>query len=221
MNAFEDRDDEELEFNPDHSDEVEFDPDHVGNGPIPLFPLPNVFLIPGAMLPLHIFEPRYRRLVKDLLDCPGRLVIGTILVPDGGEPAEVGRVESLGGLGFLESYQALPDGRFLVLVRGLARVRVHECASSEPYRKVQFDILHDIPVPAQEEGALEEQLRDAIGQRAGPHLELPDGLAVSQLADLLIMHLKLPPETMSELFNLQEVSMRARRALNEHESPAA
>ena len=109
-----------------------------------------------------------------------------------------------------EAFQRAADG-----LEEVARVGA-ECDVKlllEPLHPEETNFLQSV------EEALE--LRDAIGQRAGPYLELPEGLPVSQLADLLIMHLKLPPETMSELFNLQEVSARARRALNEHESQAA
>ena len=44
----------------------------------PLFPLPNVFLFPGCVMPLHVFEPRYRQMVEDLLDGPGQVVMGTL-----------------------------------------------------------------------------------------------------------------------------------------------
>ena len=42
---------------------------------VPLFPLPNVFLFPGQVLPLHIFEPRYRKMIADVLDGPGRIAV--------------------------------------------------------------------------------------------------------------------------------------------------
>ncbi|HEX5054111.1 MAG TPA: LON peptidase substrate-binding domain-containing protein, partial [Planctomycetota bacterium] len=49
------------------------------NSPVPIFPLPGAFLFPHQVMPLHVFEPRYREMVEDLLDSPGRLVIGTQL----------------------------------------------------------------------------------------------------------------------------------------------
>jgi hypothetical protein len=48
----------------------------------PVFPLPGVFLFPGQIMPLHVFEPRYRQMIEDSLDGPGRLVIGTVLEKD-------------------------------------------------------------------------------------------------------------------------------------------
>jgi Lon protease-like protein len=46
---------------------------------IPVFPLPNVVLFPNVFLPLHIFEPRYRQMIEDLLDGPGQIVMGTVV----------------------------------------------------------------------------------------------------------------------------------------------
>ena len=86
---------------------------------VPLFPLPNLFLIPGALLPLHIFEERYRTMARDLLDSAGRLVLGTVLKEEGAAMGSNPTIEPLAGLGYLENYQILPDGRFLILVRGL------------------------------------------------------------------------------------------------------
>ncbi len=194
---------------------------------IPLLPLPNLFLIPGSLLPLHIFEARYRDLVQALLDSTGRLVLGTVL---GGEEdesdessadessADEAAVEPLAGLGYLENYQLLPDGRYLILVRGLARVSFTEKESDRSYRLVDYLVVEDVPVPDGERNELEHALRDAISNRAGEYFELPDGLRIGQLADLLLMHLKLPPARMSELLQLKEVSHRARRILDLHDT---
>ena len=53
-------------------------PDEPVRRVVPLFPLPQVWLFPYVVLPLHVFEERYRQMVEDSLDGPGRIVLGTI-----------------------------------------------------------------------------------------------------------------------------------------------
>src|ERR1700750_3017794 len=100
---------------------------------IPLFPLPDVVLLPGTLLPLHVFEPRYRSMVSDAL--AGERTIGmTMLAPgaDAGEAAPpVHRVATAGEI--VES-EALPDGRFNILLEGRFRFRVIDEAPPRPYR---------------------------------------------------------------------------------------
>ena len=66
---------------------------------VPLFPLPNLFLFPGTVMPLHIFEPRYRQMIEDSLDGPGRLVIGTVLEGHQDQLADTPPVHEIAGLG--------------------------------------------------------------------------------------------------------------------------
>jgi Lon protease-like protein len=88
---------------------------------LPLFPLP-VVLFPGAPMPLHVFEPRYRQMVARCVEADGRF--GLIYHdpdrhgPYGLEPGGIGCVAEI-----LE-YQPLPDGRSMILVRGDERFRV-------------------------------------------------------------------------------------------------
>jgi Lon protease-like protein len=90
---------------------------------LPLFPLP-VVLFPGAPMPLHIFEPRYRRMVARCLEYDKRF---GLLYHDSDERGpflnEKGRV---GTVAFIEHFQILPDGRSLILARGQDRFEIRE-----------------------------------------------------------------------------------------------
>jgi Lon protease-like protein len=105
---------------------------------VPLFPLPGAILFPRSQLPLHIFEPRYREMVRDAVDGAGR--IGMIqphrLDDDNRAPLyEVGCVGDLVGL------EELEDGRFNIVLLGSNRFRlVREEGPEEPYRCAQVDI---------------------------------------------------------------------------------
>ena len=76
--------------------------------PVPMFPLPGVFLFPSQILPLHVFEERYRQLVEDCLDGPGRILVPTVV--GAGEPPPVLPVAGLGDPAIGPQGKAIPAG---------------------------------------------------------------------------------------------------------------
>ena len=92
---------------------------------LPLFPLPNVVLFPHALLPLHIFEDRYREMVRDILTGERYLAMGFIS-PDARAEDERPPVASIAGVGEVVMAHELPDGRFNLIVRGLLGSIPHE-----------------------------------------------------------------------------------------------
>ena len=114
-------------------------------GRLPMFPLPNVVLLPNTFLPLHIFEPRYRKLTRDVLDGDKLLAMAFQLGEEheyDGPPA----VAPIAGVGEIVLAQALPDGRYNLVLRGRARVHIdRELSSDEPYRMVQATEIPDDP----------------------------------------------------------------------------
>lgn len=99
---------------------------------VPIFPLPNVVLFPSALLPLHIFEPRYRAMVADALD--GERLIGLVMLRPGWEPhyEETPDVYPVGCAGFITHADRLPDGRFNIMLRGMEKFRI---AGERPARE--------------------------------------------------------------------------------------
>jgi Lon protease-like protein len=91
---------------------------------IPIFPLPNVVLFPSALLPLHIFEPRYRAMVADALE--SERLIGLVMLRPGWESNYDGTPEvyPVGCAGFITHADRLPDGRFNIMLRGLQKFRI-------------------------------------------------------------------------------------------------
>lgn len=116
---------------------------------LPLFPLP-VVLFPGAQLPLHIFEPRYRRMVARCLEYDRRF--GLIFHdPDRLGPflAEPGRV---GCIAHIEHFQILPDGRSLLVARGVDRFRIVDgLESGEPFYEAVAEPVEDASRAGEEE----------------------------------------------------------------------
>jgi hypothetical protein len=102
---------------------------------VPIFPLAGALLFPRAKLPLHIFEPRYRAMVRDTL--AGDRLIAMVQPKDQREPAAVFEV---GCLGRIVGSEELEDGRFNIVLEGLARFRIAgEADVATPYRQVDLD----------------------------------------------------------------------------------
>jgi len=112
---------------------------------LPIFPLPGAVLLPRAMVPLHVFEPRYRKMTRDCEE--GGKVLALANIPDedaaGAKPP---RVLPVVGVGVLARVDHLPDGRFNIVLRGTGRARItEELRSGEPYRLVRAEILEPAP----------------------------------------------------------------------------
>jgi uncharacterized protein len=121
---------------------------------IPIFPLPDAVLFPHTLLPLHIFEPRYREMVRDCLAGDRRLAM--VLLRPGWEKDYYGRppVHSIAGAGEIIQHEALPDGRFNILVRGTMRISISaELPPDKAYRVVRARPLAD-RYPAEGPGLL-------------------------------------------------------------------
>ncbi|MSO31173.1 MAG: hypothetical protein EXQ48_09610 [Acidobacteria bacterium] len=112
---------------------------------IPLFPLPDVVLFPDVDLPLMIFEPRYRAMVTDALKGDG--MIGMVLLRPGYEADYEGRppIYAIGCAGKIARSELLPDGRYLIQLRGLVKFRVTSEDQSRPYRLASVDAMPDLP----------------------------------------------------------------------------
>lgn len=110
---------------------------------IPIFPLPNVVLFPQVFLPLHVFEPRYRAMVSDVLE--GDRIIGMTLLTPGWETDYEGRpaVFPIGCAGLVTHAERLDDGRFNIILRGLEKFRVIEEDTSKPYRLARVEALDE------------------------------------------------------------------------------
>lgn len=109
---------------------------------LPIFPLPNVVLLPGTALPLNVFEPRYLELVDHVLE-HGHHIGVPLLRPRGERTADRRPpIEPVFGVGKLSFHVRLPDGRRLIRLEGLGRVRVvRELAMEHLFRQVEVVAL--------------------------------------------------------------------------------
>jgi Lon protease-like protein len=141
--------------------------DDVRSEDLPLFPLGTV-LLPGAALPLHIFEPRYRRLVVDLVtgEVPGKQ-FGVIAVREGWTADDDGLdgLHAVGCTALLRDVRRLSDGRYDIVTRGTRRFRLLELDSdARPYHTGRVEWIPDAepePVAAATMGSLVAAARDA------------------------------------------------------------
>ena len=143
---------------------------------VPIFPLPDVALFPQTLLPLHVFEARYRMMVIDALERNRRLAIVRLQPGYEAGYADKPAVHAVGGLGEIVSCERLATGRYNILLRGEARLRIeHELPTDTLYRVVRARRLDDAE-PAAEAAPELARIRAACRSLLG---------ALSRPADLL------------------------------------
>ena len=115
------------------------------NSPVAVFPLPNTVFFPETVLPLHIFEPRYRQMVREAVAGSGLLAV--TLLKSGWESDYYGNppVEDIATVGAIRDLEPLPDGRFNLRLVGLQRVRLGRVVQERPYRSMEFEPIPELP----------------------------------------------------------------------------
>jgi Lon protease-like protein len=129
----------------------------------PMFPLGTV-LFPGAFLPLHVFEPRYRAMTQECL--AGDRSFGVVLIERGSEVGGGDTRVDVGTRAAIADARELDDGRWLLGVFGAERIRVVEWLPDEGYPRALVDLLEE-PDPSdssvERAARVESQLRRALG----------------------------------------------------------
>lgn len=163
---------------------------------IPIFPLGEVVLFPDTLLPLHIFEPRYREMVSDALS--GDRTIGMVLVRGVDGPIDPAPPESpdhpeiypVGCAGRIVQHEKFEDGRSMVVLQGKTKFRVkQETDGAEPYRVAEVQALYEAPPPADRvrewQKALEVEIGDYVRALGGDTSVLDDAFAKLELEGLV------------------------------------
>jgi Lon protease-like protein len=181
---------------------------------LPLFPLPLI-LFPGTVIPLHIFEPRYRQMVDDVMEGDKRF---GLLYHDPHEAgpflSETGRI---GTVAEIRRRQLLPGGRSLILVRGLHRFRIlSELEGEALYYEATVGPYEDRPMEDQD--ALVRQRKKSLGLfksvlRTQAHV--PDALPTFRLKEELSFKLaaavRMDPFWQQELLEMRDEVARLAR----------
>lgn len=203
-------------------------------GTAPLFPLPGTVLFPHILLPLHIFEPRYRQMTADLLK--GNRLLAMAQLKPSNEPSDPlaselthpgfleGRpaIHSTVCLGQVVAEERLPDGRYYMVLQGLARARVlsEETDTGLPYRIGNLKLLQDY-YPSnptidrqahweQIQGGFRELFPDVPLDRLFQQTKTSD-VPLGILCDILAYAMKLKPSDLQRLLDQVNVDLRSGR----------
>ena len=178
---------------------------------IPLFPLPGVVLLPGTLLPLHIFEPRYRAMVADALS--GENTIGMAMLKPGSERAgAVPEIFPIGGAGRIIASERLSDGRYDIVLQGVFRYRVLDESPPSPYRVARVEEIESIPFRTDAEASrVSAEARSLFSEISGA-MSLPplpeETLSPERLGSELALRLRYEPSELQELLELDSLPSR-------------
>jgi len=180
---------------------------------IPLFPLPEVVLFPNVDRPLLIYEPRYREMVADALK--GDRTIGMVRLRPGFEKDYDGRppIDAVGCAGVIQESEQLPDGRYIILLRGLTTFRVLSEDQRKPYRLARVEIIPEL-VKDEDRGPLSaarERLATLLVTVLPAGAEPPDpAFDDAEFVNLVAQALKMPESERQDLLERASVLSRAR-----------
>ncbi len=189
-------------------------------GRLPIFPLKGVHLFPQTLLPLHVFEPRYREMVVHALRRTERAIAIASLLP-GFEADYEGRppVDAVMGAGIILQAHPHEDGRFDLVVRGVQRVRMlSEHPPEHLFREIHAEALEETPVEAEDPRhdrlrSLLSQLAQVAPQAARPiRAMLEQSTGPAMLADLVAAHVMTDAEVCQNMLETLDVGARLDRA---------
>lgn len=182
---------------------------------IPIFPLPNVVLFPQVMLPLHIFEPRYRKMVRDT-EAKSPPLIGMALLRGNWQEQYEGNPEvfSVGCAGEMVRVAPLPDGRFNILLQGMRRYHIQEEIFTEGYRQARVE--WDPPLKEDLDAGRRQALRQLLDRYLKKNEHVQKFLSDSSIDDdffvnFFAFHLDFLPIEKQSLLEVQPLVERADR----------
>lgn len=196
--------------------------------PFPIFPLPGLTLFPHTHLPLHTFEERYRNLIEDILRRPEsehwfgvatqveKLVEGGLGVPP---------LFSVSGIGRIEEFQRMPDGRFMLTLKGIGRARLRaEQTIINGYRTFTGTWMPDAE-PADDSklaGGMGVEIKSLavalLREQADKFRKLLAGhIPLGHLCDMICGYLPLEPDFKLRMMDCSVVMNRAAAIISELE----
>jgi len=181
---------------------------------MPVMALSGVTLFPNALLPLYIFEPRYREMLTQVLAGDRIFAVGMVR-PDTGEES----IFPVAGAGLVRACVEQPDGTSQLILQGLARVRFDDFAQTDPYligRTSEFSTIRD----DEESGAeLGKELQEICRGLVSRGVELPDTFTQAigelddpaMLGDLVAQHLVRDPLAAQKILSADRLTERLRQ----------
>jgi Lon protease-like protein len=195
-------------------------PDTLIPSSAPVFPLPNLVFFPRTVLPLHIFEERYRRMTAEALATDGCIAM-TLMRPDdvpanGGSPL----YHEIGCLGKISTSSKTEDGRYYLELAGLKKVELGEVLGSEPYLRARVQPI-DEKVPLDEaDGSHDELVRllgacgvllQEISDSDFPLVSIRQGLPYENVVNSISFHLGIPPKVKQSLLEENDIRSRCQK----------
>jgi Lon protease-like protein len=171
------------------------------SGVVPIFPLPEVVLFPGAGLPLHVFEPRYLAMVADACQGEGLLALTTLLPGWEDDAGGAPRFHPLATVGRIGQIERLDDGRLNLVLAGLERARLEEEYTNLPYRKARARVEPDVAVDEDDPEIVETRgrllavygyLQQLMSGSTRVHLMPTEGVTFETTVHTLCQALDLP-----------------------------
>lgn len=178
---------------------------------LPIFPLKNVVLFPGMVLPLHIFEPRYREMINHCID--NQLPFGVVLIEEGEEVGKAAVPHKIGTAAKIVRIERLPDGRMNITTIGTERFEIQELHYNRSYLTATVRTL--VTVNGSTKAAIEMAQR--IRTRLVAYIELISKINNTELAldrlpedalsltFLVAIALQVPAEHKQEILQLQSI----------------
>ena len=187
---------------------------------LPIFPLPNLVFFPQTRIPLHVFEPRYRQLIADVVERDQRF--GIVLLQPGWEADYFGAppVHPCGTMARIEHSMTLDDGRYNLVLFGETRFRIIDEVAREPYRTVRVSAWPQTERDPTEAYAQrtwlaelsQQYLRFFPDQEAVPEVETA---GLEALTNSLIMALQLDVPEKQRLLEIDDLVSRAEEVAGE------
>ena len=184
------------------------------SGIVPLFPLSTVVFFPNTLLPLHIFEKRYREMLTDSLD--SEKIIAMALLRPGWEENYQGNPDifEIAGMGRIVSSETFSDGRSNIVLYGLKRIRILNIVEEKPYRKAHVEILENSDIPHEDSyrNSIKQLIsgwNNLLGNKEKKHkIDINTLLPIENLTDVLAS--VLIPNVFEKQMFLEETNVKDR-----------
>ena len=165
-------------------------------GIVKIFPLPNLVLFPGVIQALHIFEPRYRTLMRDAIEGDQLIAMATLNAGWQSEECKRPSIYPTVCVGKIVTHAELPDGRFNLLLCGARRARIiREIPAELPYRMADVRLME--PDPNRLHDELVESMRDDVLQLFQDLIEADSKLDREAFSGLACGQMPVLPDILS------------------------
>ncbi|PZR18561.1 MAG: ATP-dependent protease [Archangium gephyra] len=178
-----------------------------------VFPLPPVVLLPGSAAPLHIFEPRYREMVKDALETDGMFALAQVMPGQEALLSGAPALEEMVCIGTIGMHEAVEDGRYNLVLVGLVRARLkRELPSQRQYREFEAELVEDEDVQPGTDDALKNAVVELVARvptEVGKRVaQVASRVSGGALADVIASTFLQDPQRRFEVLNETDVAAR-------------